>query len=148
MGDPPLRFTVHVQCPAPGAFRTFTEEIGSWWPVRSQFTRDPVVRVLLEGRTGGRVAERSPSGEIADWGRVLTWEPPARVAFTWHPEGGEATEVEVQFIPEGSGATRVELEHRGWERLGAEAVEQRDSCRQGWPSALARYSGAALRQLV
>jgi uncharacterized protein YndB with AHSA1/START domain len=148
MGEEPLRFTVHVKCPAPGAFRTFTEEIGSWWPVRTQFTRDPVVGMLLEGWAGGRISERGQNGETADWGRVLAWEPPQRIAFTWHPEGEEATEVEVQFIAEGSRATRVQLEHRGWERLGEEATERRTSCQHGWPSVLARYSGAALRQLV
>src|SRR5919197_160847 len=101
-----------------------------------------IVRVLLEGRAGGRIAERSPTGEIADWGRVLTWEPPGRVAFTWHPEGGEATEVEVQFIPEGSGATRVELEHRGWERLGPAAGERRAPRQHRGSRAAARHSGA------
>jgi hypothetical protein len=32
----------------------------------------------------------------------------------------DATDVEIGFVDRGDGTTRVEIEHRGWERLGAD----------------------------
>jgi uncharacterized protein YndB with AHSA1/START domain len=83
-------------------------------------------------------------GTEADWGRVTTWEPPHRLAFSWHPnaEASAATEVEVRFSPEGEG-TRVDLEHRGWERLGERARAASDGYRGGWDEVLTRYADAA-----
>jgi uncharacterized protein YndB with AHSA1/START domain len=55
---------------------------------------------------------------------VTAWEPPRLVAFSWNPnpEAVAFTDVEVRFAQHGD-ATRVELEHRGWEQLGARATE-------------------------
>jgi hypothetical protein len=36
-------------------------------------------------------------------------------------------------------ATRVEIEHRGWERLGAQGEEWRDRNRGGWRTLLPHY---------
>jgi uncharacterized protein YndB with AHSA1/START domain len=56
-----------------------------------------------------------------------------------NPDAEAATEVEVRFTPDGAG-TRVELEHRGWERLGATAAESREGYNGGWNEVLARYA--------
>jgi uncharacterized protein YndB with AHSA1/START domain len=58
------------------------------------------------------------------------------------------TEVEVRFLPDGDG-TRVELEHRGWERVGAEAAEVHEAygSPQGWATTLNVYA-AAIEQEV
>jgi hypothetical protein len=74
-----------------------------------------------------------PPTTAAIWGTVIAWEPARRVAFTWHPgrEPESAQEVEVRFVTTEAG-TRVELEHRGWERLGETARATRDSYDQGW----------------
>ncbi|HEY2936005.1 MAG TPA: SRPBCC domain-containing protein, partial [Gaiellaceae bacterium] len=91
-----------------------------------------------------RLVERSKTGEEAVWGEVLAWEPPGRIAFTWHPgyaEGDPMTEVEVRFRAQG-GLTVVELEHRGWERLGERAEEARTGYEVGWPVVLGRYAAA------
>jgi hypothetical protein len=50
------------------------------------------------------------------------------------------TEVEVRFLQEGSG-TRVELEHRGWERLAEGGAAKRDDYDGGWDFVLGKYVG-------
>jgi hypothetical protein len=44
----------------------------------------------------------------------------------------------VTFTADGTG-TRVDLEHRGWERLGEVAAEAREEYTQGWPRVLAAF---------
>jgi uncharacterized protein YndB with AHSA1/START domain len=69
------------------------------------------------------------------------WQPPARLAYRWYlgrdPDG--ATEVEIRFVAQGAAATRVEIEHRGWERLGPDAEQWRDRNQGGWVSLLPHF---------
>jgi hypothetical protein len=49
-------------------------------------------------------------------------------------------------VPRGAATTTVEIEHRGWERLGVGGEGQRDANRGGWatllPHFVAEVSGA------
>ena len=141
----PVRQSVRVRRPIEAAFELFTRDIGTWWPVHTHHARGEVVGVVFEGRIGGRIYERCRDGETADWGRVLAWEPPTRVVFTWQPGRSqpEPTEVEVCFTAEGPAATRVDLEHRGWERLGELGGAARQSYLNGWPGVLRRFADAS-----
>ena len=104
--------------------------------------------VVLEDPVGGRLYERRHDGGEADWGRVLAWEPPTRLLLAWspNPERPAPTEVEVRFLAVEAGRTRVELEHRGWERLGELAAQARDSYRDGWPTVLDAYAATAMAE--
>jgi uncharacterized protein YndB with AHSA1/START domain len=141
----PVRCTVRVR-PAPReAFRIFTEEINTWWPLASHSVcGDRARRCVFEGRIGGSVHEIADEGTVQLWGTVTTWEPPERVVFSWHPGRAASTaqEVELRFVPDGSG-TRVELEHRRWDRFGDGSVAARDRYEQGWPPVLDRFVGRA-----
>ena len=137
----PVRRAVTVERPLEDAFRVFTEGLGNWWPVATHsIAKDAVETVVMEGHAGGRLYERTTDGAENDWGRMLVWEPPRRVAFEWHITGAP-TEVEVRFTPEGGG-TRVDLEHRGFERV-ANGTERRESYNTGWVKVLGRYAAAA-----
>jgi hypothetical protein len=105
-----------------------------------------VETVVLEGRVGGRLYERWHDGGEVDWGRVLAWEPPARLVLSWSPtlERRPPTEVEVRFLAVEPDHTRVELEHRGWERLGDLAAQARSSYEGGWPGVLDAFAGTAM----
>jgi uncharacterized protein YndB with AHSA1/START domain len=141
----PIRLTAAVRRPIADAFRLFTEDWGSWFPVQTHHARGPVVGVVFEGRPGGRLLEVCADGVTVCFGEVMVWEPPHRVAFTWHPSvlSTIPTEIEVRFFSEGKSVTRVELEHRGWERLGREAHEQRTAYLNGWPAVWAQFLEAA-----
>jgi hypothetical protein len=62
------------------------------------------------------------------------------VAFTWHPghAEAEAMDVDVRFTRDGDG-TRVELEHRGFERLGKMAKKAYRGYPMGWDYVLGLY---------
>ena len=136
---------MRVRRPIETAFELFTRDIGSWWPVETHHARGDVVGVVFEGRLGGRIYEECRDGQVAEWGTVLAWDPPHRVVFTWLPtqSRGAPTEVEVRFVAEGPAVTRVELEHRGWERLGDLASQTRSSYANGWPGVFGRFAREA-----
>jgi uncharacterized protein YndB with AHSA1/START domain len=140
----PLRLEFDVDCGPGQAFGVWTERIGSWWPPSHTVAGEPGSQVVLEGRPGGRIFERTPAGIEHDWGEVVAFEPPARLAYLWHirRDRADATEVEVRFQPIGEGRTRVEIEHRGWERLGTEAASWRDRNQLAWGSLLPHYRRA------
>ncbi|HUJ51589.1 MAG TPA: SRPBCC domain-containing protein [Bryobacteraceae bacterium] len=114
----PIRQSVHVDCPLEDAFRLFTEKFGEWWPLTSYSSSgDDAESCAIEPWEGGRVLERTRSGEEREWGTVIDWDPPRRVEFTWH--GGREQTVEVEFSVVADG-TRVTLTHRGWHLAGVE----------------------------
>lgn len=43
----------------------------------------PGLVVTFESHPGGRIDERTPDGAEHDWGEVLAWEPPRRLAYLW-----------------------------------------------------------------
>ena len=111
--DQVVRKSILVDATPEEAWRVFTEDSGSWWPFATHaILRAESTTAVFEPRVGGRVFERTPDGRKADWGRVVAWEPPARLVLEWTITE-PPTEVEVRFTPEASG-TRLELEHRGW----------------------------------
>jgi len=132
---------VTVNVPVERAFEVFTDEIGTWWPLRTHAVdTERSETVIMESHVGGRLYERSPSGEEHIWGTVVAWEPPSRIVYSWHPGRGEETaqEVEVTFAPEGD-STRVEVRHTGWEKLGDRMEEVVASYDEGWDAVIARY---------
>jgi len=140
----PLRMTFDVACSPEHAFTTWTEKIAMWWPADHTASGDPGADVVLEPGAGGRIYERTPAGTEHDWGEVTVWEPPGRLGYLWHlrRDRADATEVEIRFRGQDDGTTRVEIEHRGWERLGAAAPEWRDRNRAGWETLLPHYLAA------
>jgi len=140
----PIRLAFEVDCPADHAFAVWTERIGTWWPADHTVTGESALHVVLEGRPGGRIFERTPDGAEHDWGEVTVWEPPRRLAYLWHlrRDRADATDVEIRFVELGEGRTRVEIEHDGWERLGAQGQTLRDGNYGGWGTLLPHYRAA------
>jgi uncharacterized protein YndB with AHSA1/START domain len=140
-----VRKTVTVDCTVEEAFRVFTDDATSWWPIATHSIngRD-VSRVVFEGHEGGKVYELGASGEKGHWATVVSWEPPSRLVLAWNILEREAapTEVEVTFTPDG-GRTRVDLEHRGWERIAEAAEEKRGNYDSGWEQVLGVYAARA-----
>jgi uncharacterized protein YndB with AHSA1/START domain len=150
---PPVRKTVTVKQPVDRAFALFTARIADWWPGTGASAAGGTV--VLEPRPQGKVYRRGSDGSIEFWGDVQVWEPPHRLVLIWQPGAGMAapTEVEVLFTPEADG-TRVELEHRGWDRLGGQANAARTEYDARWDDVLRQYAaaghdnGAALASLI
>jgi uncharacterized protein YndB with AHSA1/START domain len=135
-----VRKSVTVDCSVDEAFRIFTTDAISWWPVASHSIHQAVTEIVFEPHEGGEVYEVSGSGERGHWATVLAWEPPGRLVLAWNILQLEelGTELEVRFLEHG-GATRVELEHRGWERLAEGGAAKRDDYDTGWDFVLGKY---------
>jgi hypothetical protein len=139
----PLRLDFEVVCSVDHAFATWTEDIGTWWPTDHTMSGAPAA-VVIEGRVGGRIYERTTRGEEHDWGVVTIWRPPAQLAYRWHlgvgPEA--ATDVDIRFIRLDVDKTRVEIEQAGWDRLGAAGSEVRSRNQIGWDALIAHVRTA------
>ena len=142
-----------VAAPVERAFAVFTEGIDRWWPREHTIGAAPMAKIILEPHAGGRAYTIDVNGDECDWGRVLAYEPPARVVFSWditvnwqpEPDPRRCSEVEVRFTPQEPGRTRVELEHRHLDRHGEgwESIRDAVGSEGGWPKTLAAYAGAA-----
>ena len=99
---------------------------------------------------GGNIYDRGVDGSECRWARVLAYEPPNRVVFSWdisphwqvETDLDKTSEVEVRFIAEAPDRTRVELEHRNLDRHGEGWEAERDGVGgdQGWPLYLDRFA--------
>src|SRR5262245_9495924 len=128
-----VRKVVSVKAPPAVAWRVFTAQMGTWWPLAFyKIGKVAAVDAVMEPRAGGRWYERGEDGSTCDWGSVLLWEPPARLVLSWDItadwqfDPSLKTEIEVRFIAEGPNGTRVELEHRRLDRYGARRDEMRE----------------------
>ena len=145
--------TLRIPVPAEEAFAAFTDRLGDWW-VREYTWSGPdlLVELGVEPRAGGMLYEIGPHGFRMDWGRVLTWEPPYRLGFTWQigpdrtpvPDPGRASEVELHLHPAGD-QTEVRVEHRHFDRHGDTAEDYRAALTPGWEELLTRYAEVATR---
>jgi uncharacterized protein YndB with AHSA1/START domain len=139
------RVTAFVAVGPAEAFHVFTEETDLWWRKgpRHRLRGDRSGVVSFEGGAAGRLVERFDDGEAFEVGKVLAWEPGARLVFEWRAWGlspGESTEVEVRFEP-APGGTRVTLEHRGWEAVRPDHPARRGLDGEAFTSMLGLYWG-------
>lgn len=142
----PVRASIVVQAPIESAFDVFTADIGSWWPPTHHVLQAELAEMVFEPRAGGHIYDRGVDGSECRWARVLVYERPQRVVFSWdislewqiEPDPERTSEVEVRFISEAQDRTRVELEHRGLERHGEGWERMRDAVGspEGWPVGL------------
>ena len=135
------------------AFAVFTEQFGDFKPREHNLLGVPIAETVFEPKVGGHIYDRGEDGSECRWARVLAYEPPNRVVFSWdigptwqiekNPEN--ASEVEVRFVSDGPERTQVELEHRHIDRHGPgwESVRGRVDAPDGWPLYLSRYQALA-----
>lgn len=144
----PLRMAFDVDCPADRAFDLWTRRIDAWWPSDHSVTGRPDIRVVLEAGVGGRIFERTPEGEEHDWGEVTVWEPPHRLSYLWHlqRDRADATEVDIHFRARNAGGARIEIEHRGWDRLGGDGDRWRSRNQLGWDTLVPHFLDAVQEQ--
>jgi len=147
-----VRKSVTVAAPIALAFEVFTGRIETWWPMASHHIgQADCAAVVIEPRAGGRWYERGVNGVECVWGQVLVWEAPRRVVLVWQLSAqwqfdpSLHTEVDVRFTAIDDRTTRVDLEHRGLEVYGADAMAMRDTFASpnGWNGMLDHYAQVA-----
>ena len=148
--DTSVRTQVVVDVPIERAFSVFTEDFDSIKPREHNMLQVEIAETVFEAREGGRIYDRGVDGSECQWARVLAYEPPDRVVFSWdispqwtiETDQAQTSEVEVRFYAESPARTRVELEHRHIDRHGPgwEAITGGVDGPEGWPLYLDRYA--------
>jgi uncharacterized protein YndB with AHSA1/START domain len=146
-----VRTSVVVQVPIERAFSVFTEEMDTWWDEGHHMLADNFDHMVFEPRVGGNIYDVGKDGAECRWARVLAYEPPHRLVFSWdistswqlETDSGKTSEVEVRFIAEAPDRTLVELEHRHIDRHGPGWESMRDAVGSpnGW--SLTAFASAA-----
>jgi uncharacterized protein YndB with AHSA1/START domain len=145
-----VRTQIVVDVPIERAFSIFTEKFDSIKPREHNMLAVEIAETVFEPREGGRIYDRGVDGTECQWARVLAFEPPSRVVFSWditphwqiESDPDKTSEVEVRFISETPERTRVELEHRNLDRHGEGWEGMREGVRSGdgWPLYLERFA--------
>jgi uncharacterized protein YndB with AHSA1/START domain len=151
--DTSVQTSIVVEAPIDRAFAVFTEGIGSWWPSDHHILEADLAEMVFEPRVGGHVYDRGVDGSECRWARVLAYEPPNRIAFSWdintqwqlESDPRRTSEVEVRFVAEDPARTRVVLEHRNLERHGEGWEKMRDAVGSpdGWGRGLRAFAEVA-----
>jgi uncharacterized protein YndB with AHSA1/START domain len=146
----PVRKSIRVKASQAHAFEVFTAGLGRWWPRAYTIGTAPMKTAVVEPRLGGCWYELGEDGSQSNVGTSLVWEPPHRFVLSWDinsnwkPDTTVSSEVEVRFIADGSDATLVEVEHRKFEQMGAEAgAKMRKDVDGGWPRVLEHFQRTA-----
>jgi uncharacterized protein YndB with AHSA1/START domain len=145
-----VRTEIVVEAPIDRAFQVFTEQMSSWWHPDHHILEGELAEMVFELRVGGHIYDRGVDGSECRWARVLAYEPPRLVTFSWdigtdwklETDPERTSEVEVRFTPEGAERTRVALEHRNLDRHGPGWEGMRDAVGSpgGWPDGLNRFA--------
>jgi uncharacterized protein YndB with AHSA1/START domain len=131
---------IDVAAPIDHAFRVFTDGIGTWWNPSHHIIEAELAEMVFEPYAGGHIIDRGTDGSECRWARVLAYDPPHLVCFSWdigldwkiQPDPAKTSEIEVTFTAEGPAQTRVVLTHRNLDRHGEGWETMRDAVGQGW----------------
>ena len=148
--DAAVRREIVVDASIETAFAAFVERFGDFKPPEHNLLGAEISETRFEPKVGGHIYDKAADGSECRWARVLAYEPPERVVFSWDisPQGQledderNASEVEVRFVAETPERTRLELEHRHLDRHGPGWESLRDGVDSdgGWPLYLARFA--------
>ena len=144
-----VRRELVVNAPLEKAFETFVERFDEIKLREHNLLASPIARTTFDTHVGGNIYDVGEDGSECRWSRVLAYEPPNRVVFSWdissqwqiESDPSKTSEVEVTFSAESETATRVVLEHRNIDRHGEGWEGVRFGVDEGWAAYLERYAG-------
>ena len=142
---------IEVEAPIALAFDVFTNQIGTWWDKDHHIIQVPLAEMIFEPYVGGHIIDRGTDGSECRWSRVLAYEPPTRVCFSWdinvrwqlETDPAKTSEIEIAFTELASNRTHVKLTHRHLDRHGDGWESMRDAVASGWD--LREFAAAAQR---
>jgi uncharacterized protein YndB with AHSA1/START domain len=145
-----VRTSIVVEAPLERAFAVFVDDFDRVKPREHNMLAVDIAETVFEPRLGGHIYDRGVDGSECRWARVLAYEPPNRVVFSWdintqwqiETDPDRTSEIEVRFTAESPERTRVELEHHNLDRHGDgwEGMREGVGGEGGWPLYLDRFS--------
>jgi uncharacterized protein YndB with AHSA1/START domain len=138
--DTTVQVSTEVEAPIARAFHVFTAEIGTWWDRDKHILQAPLAEMVFEPFVGGHIIDRGTDGTECRWARVLAYEPPRLVRFSWdintrwevETDPERTSEVEIAFTEISPERTRVVLTHSRLDRHGDGWQSMRDAVAGGW----------------
>ena len=135
-----VRTSVEVGVPIDRAFQLFTADIGAWWDEDKHILQAPLAEMVFEPFVGGHIIDRGTDGSECRWARVLAYDPPDRVCFSWdinlqwqiETDPERCSEVEIRFVAITPDRTSVTLTHHHLDRHGPGWTGMRDAVAGGW----------------
>lgn len=148
-----VEVSIDVEAPIAKAFEVFTAEIGTWWSPDHHILEAELSEMVFEPTVGGNIYDVGVDGSECRWARVLAYEPPHRLVFSWdislawqiEADPARVSEVEVRFTEAGPNRSRVVLVHKHLDRHGDGWEQMRDAVGspEGWGKGLADFAARA-----
>jgi uncharacterized protein YndB with AHSA1/START domain len=137
-----------VDLPAEQAFWRFAD-LDKIKPREHNMRSAAIAETVLEQQAGGDLYNRGVDCTICRWGRLLSFDPPHTIAFSWEigpdwqvvSDPTTAGEVEISFAGDADGRTRVTLVRRHIDRHGGdwESLQAGLHSPNAWPLYLSRF---------
>ncbi len=148
-----VQVEIIVKASVEKSFKTFTERCHDWWPKEYKLGEAERTDIVVESHVDGRWYEKGSDGSECLWGKVLAWDPPNHLAFSWQikpnftpePDPERASRVDIRFRENGPASTTITLVHSDFERHGEGWEAMRDSVahKGGWQEILKQFSNIA-----
>src|SRR5580698_11088179 len=103
--DGVVRHQIVVDRPIDDAFSAFVERFGDFKPPEHNLLGAEITETRFEPAVGGHIYDRAVDGSECRWARILAYEPPHRVVFSWdinvqwqiETDPDRCSEVEIMF---------------------------------------------------
>ncbi len=143
-----INISVEIRLPKGKAFNSFFE-LNKWWPKEYTWSGETLEKIDIEPEVNGKCYEIGPKNFWLDWGRVLEYDYPNRIIFTWQisparvpePNDKRASEVKIGFISIDNFSTRIEFAHKNFSNHGDgwQTYLELLKSEEGWPYILNKY---------
>jgi uncharacterized protein YndB with AHSA1/START domain len=135
--------------PVEDCFSMFVDHLQDWWPKEYTWSQQALKKIAIAPYINGHCFETGPFDFRCDWGRVIEFERPFHIAFSWQisperiplPDPEKASKVTVTFKTLEDKTVRVRLIHSGFEQYGTDWQEyaRAMNSEKGWPYILEKY---------
>jgi len=78
-----VRREIVVNAAIDKAFTVFTDRFGDFKPAEHNLLPVPIAETVFEPAVGGHIYDRGIDGSECRWARILAYDPPNRVVFSW-----------------------------------------------------------------
>lgn len=130
-------------------FCFFVDHLHEWWPREYTWSQQSLKKITIAPYINGHCFETGPFDFRCDWGRVLEFERPYHLVFSWQinaaripvPDPEKASKVTVSFKTLEDKTVRLRLIHSNFDKHGPdwEQYARAMNSDKGWTFILDRF---------